>query len=102
MIYFARIDIGEISGQYLKARMISVIKIGSSIEVETRIKAHQNYFKKPVTLLATMPGGRREERLLHDRFSHIRVPSPGPTGRLEWFYPVHELMEFIEILVLRS
>ncbi len=104
MIYFARIDIGELSGQDLRTRTISIIKIGSTIqEVKHRILGHRSQLKKPVTLLATIPGGREEEKQIHHRFAHIRLPNWADGGTPpEWFWPTRELLEFIKNLSRRS
>ncbi len=98
MIYFAQIDIGEIGGQDHRTRTISIIKIGSTTQkVGIRISAHRGLFKKPVTLLATMPGGREEEKRIHRRFAHVQLHRHDNVGGPpEWFYPTRELMEFIK------
>ncbi len=100
MIYFAQIDIGEIGGQDLRTRTISIIKIGSTIgRVKDRIMQHRGHLKKPVTLLATMPGGREEEKQIHRRFAHVQLHKHDNVGGPpEWFYPTRELMEFIKKL----
>lgn len=36
-----------------------------------------------------MPGGRETEKVLHERFSHLRL-------NREWFEPTDELLAFIE------
>ncbi len=103
MIYFAWIDVGELGGQDLRTRKIGIIKIGSTIqEVKARIWGHHGQLKKPITLLATMPGDREEERQLHRRFSHLRLPAHETGAPPEWFYPTRELMEFIKNLSRRS
>lgn len=77
MIYFASIDGGP-------------IKIGYSFNVETRMEQLSAHYGRPVSILATMPGGRAEERALHQRFAHLRL------GRSEQFQPARELMSFID------
>jgi hypothetical protein len=42
-----------------------------------------------LALLATLPGGYKEEREIHEKFAHLRF------DRTEQFAPATELMEFI-------
>jgi hypothetical protein len=65
------------------------IKIGHSEDVDARIKQLESHYDQPLALLATMPGGEKEERALHQRFSPWRL------GRTEQFQPVAELLAFI-------
>lgn len=67
------------------------IKIGYSREPEQRAKALRG------SLLATAPGGRRLESLLHKRFDHLRtdrIPRPG-NGDTEHFHKDPDLLDFI-------
>jgi hypothetical protein len=65
------------------------IKIGTAIDVDVRRKQLEVQYRQPLALLATMPGGRREERVIHDRFADHRL------GNTEQFRPVAEIMAFI-------
>jgi hypothetical protein len=65
------------------------VKIGHSEDVEARVRQLEGHYGRPMALLATMPGGRDEERAVHDRFAHLRL------GRTEQFRPDRELFEFI-------
>lgn len=65
------------------------IKIGCSVDVDTRIRALEHHYKQPLVLLATMPGGRDEERMIHEKFAEHRL------RRTEQFRPAAEIMEFI-------
>lgn len=76
MIYFAQLDTGA-------------IKIGTSRNVESRLDQLKSYYGKPLALLGTMPGGRKEEREIHQRFGHLRF------GRHEQFKPAQDLLDFI-------
>jgi Meiotically up-regulated gene 113 len=74
------------------------VKIGSTIDLAARIRTIaagasmlQGMTAGPVTLLATMPGGFKEEKALHKRFSHLRV-DPGR----EWFVYAGKLRDFVE------
>lgn len=76
MIYFAQTPSGS-------------IKIGHSATVDTRLRNLASHYGSALRLLATMPGGREEERNIHARFSHHRI------GRTEQFRPGRDLLEFI-------
>jgi hypothetical protein len=65
------------------------IKIGFSHDVPKRIKELKSHFGTPLTLLATIEGGREREREIHARFAHMRL------GKTEQFRPAPELLEFI-------
>lgn len=72
------------------------IKIGHSIDVSARIKTLESHYGRPLALLATRPGGKDEERAVHERFAHLRLIDSGRQGRQpEQFRPAAELMEFI-------
>jgi hypothetical protein len=65
------------------------VKIGFAENVELRRAQLEYYYGRPLSLLATLPGGRDEERAIHKRFESLRV------GRTEQFLPGPELMAFI-------
>lgn len=65
------------------------IKIGHSRNVESRRILLEYAYKRPLAVLATMPGGLKEEMEIHRRFSHLRF------GKTEQFRPESELLEFI-------
>lgn len=77
MIYFAQASDG------------GPVKIGFSSNVNSRIRQLEFIYRRPLSLLATMPGDRVREREIHDRFTHLRM------GRTEQFHPGPDLMEFI-------
>lgn len=84
MIYFAQpVDGGP-------------VKIGTTENLPQRLAGLESTYGKPMALLGTMPGGRDEERAIHDRFSHLRL------GRTEQFRPEPELMQFIGKPLLTS
>lgn len=66
------------------------VKIGHSVNVPARVAKLVAYYGQPLSILATMEGGRSEERVIHGRFAHLRF------GRTEQFRPDRELMEFIQ------
>jgi hypothetical protein len=65
------------------------LKIGFSDDVPARIRQLESHYRRPLALLATMDGGREEERAIHERFAEHRL------GRTEQFKPVAEIMAFI-------
>ncbi len=66
------------------------IKIGfTEITAETRMASLQTSTPMKLQILGTIPRvGIQTERVLHKRFSHLRV-------RGEWFQPEWELLEYI-------
>lgn len=74
---------------FLRSGARGPIKIGKARDVQRRvdeIKAGNPY---ELRVLAVMPGGRAEERELHERFAHLRL-------RGEWFRPAAELRDFVK------
>jgi hypothetical protein len=70
------------------------IKIGCSVDVEHRLEQLQWHYGQPLALLKVLPGGREEERAIHERFAEHRL------GRTEQFRPVTEIMESIGLPLL--
>lgn len=64
------------------------VKIGHSVDPESRLQCLQIGSPHPLSLLLTLPGGRSEEKSLHSRFANCRLDG-------EWFSPAANLMEFI-------
>lgn len=65
------------------------IKIGHSEDISRRLPQLESHYGCALALLATMDGGQDQERLIHERFEHLRF------GRTEQFRPARDLMEFI-------
>jgi hypothetical protein len=65
------------------------VKIGYSDDVAGRVKSLEHHYGQPLSLLATMDGGREQEKQIHARFAHLRF------GRTEQFRPAPDLMAFI-------
>jgi hypothetical protein len=65
------------------------VKVGYSDDVAARVRQLEFRYGRPFVLLGTLPGGREEEKSIHDQFSHLRI------GRTEQFRPASDLMEFI-------
>jgi hypothetical protein len=107
MIYFARVDLGTFTTRPVATdrtrtyfpHSIFFIKIGCSNNPTLRVKALSNEYDKPMTLLATMPGGLLEEEMMHNRFAHARVPRTAHAAPPEWFFPTKDLAAFIDWLV---
>lgn len=74
---------------YLIAADISgLIKIGSAVDPQARLRTLQTGSPEPLRLIDTRPGGEAHERELHRRFSHLRAHG-------EWFHPDADLIALI-------
>lgn len=65
------------------------IKIGTAVDARKRLSGLRTSSAAPLTLVATIPGDRDVERVLHNRFRAHRI-------RGEWFQPAEELVGYIE------
>lgn len=65
------------------------IKIGLARDLATRLSSIQTTSPYPLTVLATMPGGRLDEQRLHEQFAADWV-------RGEWFNASPALLAFID------
>ncbi len=74
---------------FMQATEGGPVKIGHSADVDRRRTTLEGFYGKELAVLATLPGGRKEERQIHSRFAHLRI------GRTEQFRPAIDLMEFI-------
>lgn len=81
MIYFAELVDHE----------DSPIKIGVSNDPYERIKQQQTGNPYIIDVVATMEGGKKEEKILHDKFKNWQC-----LGGTEWFYPNDELHALIK------
>lgn len=66
------------------------VKIGYAKDIEVRRKFLESHYRKSLAVLATLPGGRAEEKAIHDRFRDLRI------GQTEQFRPAKGLMDFID------
>ena len=75
---------------FIQADIIGRIKIGytSQAKAEQRISNIQTGCPVPIKILATIPGSRAKEEMLHNRFAFDRVIG-------EWFNPSQALIRFI-------
>lgn len=64
------------------------IKIGSTTNLRKRFETLQTANSSLLHILGVIPGGQREERLLHHRFTPYRK-------RGEWYHPTPELLGYI-------
>jgi hypothetical protein len=64
------------------------IKIGTTIQLATRLKTLANECETDLRILAVMDGDRGVERAIHERFSGLRAVG-------EWFEPGDDLLGFI-------
>jgi hypothetical protein len=76
-VYFAQDPIG------------GAIKIGCTNDVPARIRSLESHYGRSLALRATIEGDLEEERLIFERFAHLRF------GRTEQFRPAADLMAFI-------
>lgn len=65
------------------------VKIGFTEDLDSRVRQLESHYCQSLAILATLPGGRDEERAIHERFSALRI------GRTEQFQPGPDLMAFI-------
>jgi hypothetical protein len=64
------------------------VKIGYTENRDRRMREVQGMNGEVLTVLATLPGGRKREAELHRRFAHLRRHG-------EWFEPGPELMDYV-------
>lgn len=74
---------------FLQSPLGGSIKIGTTENLEVRLKQLEAHYGQPLALLATLEGGRDKEQAIHARFASHRL------GRTEQFRPVTEIMAFI-------
>jgi hypothetical protein len=66
-----------------------VVKVGYSSQIDERLKQIRSHTISPLVLVKIIPGGFKEEQLIHQRFSHLRVHH-------EWFRFNKELNVFVD------
>lgn len=76
---------------FLRAGTSGPIKIGTSVNVDSRIATLQTGCPDELRLIARIRGGSGVERMLHQKFDRDRI-------RGEWFKPSSELVELIKEL----
>lgn len=80
-----------IAGQrvYFVQVLTGHIKIGTTVNIENRLKTFNHAHPEPVALLASAPGGHVHEAEVHRIFRRDRDHG-------EWFSPSPELLAFVE------
>lgn len=91
-----RIAIGALKGScvYYVRRSDGLVKIGFSTRLAARVKGLATEFG-PLELLATEPGGLKQEQLRHRQFKRNRVEG-------EWFRPNGPLLKHISALNVKA
>lgn len=74
---------------FIESGVTGLIKIGRSVDPESRLKALQTASPDKLTLLKVIPEQVVSESELHERFSHLRRQG-------EWFESSEEIREFIK------
>lgn len=82
---------GDRSAVYFVGGDIGAIKIGISIDLPKRLASLNSHSPIPLKALATVRGGRKEEKAYHRRFAAHRLHG-------EWFSPAPEILAEIERL----
>jgi hypothetical protein len=74
---------------FVQAGGAGPIKIGISVDLAARLRQLQDNNHERLRLLRSIKGTDAQEKLIHRRFSHLRV-------RGEWFRSEPELLSFID------
>jgi hypothetical protein len=98
-VYIARLDVAEFRPPEGPPRMISLIKIGTSLCPGARLANYDRGSNATVTLLACFRGGFPEEEAMHERFENSRLPNGPRNHKSELFYPTRDVLAFVEELL---
>lgn len=72
------------------------VKLGFTMNLQARHKQLEAHYGRRLAILATMDGDEIDERRIHKRFAHIRLPGRRRRGQYpEQFIPTAELMAFL-------
>lgn len=93
MVYFAKVNLGHLD---LISGGINLIKIGQSKDIRKRFYQLRYHYDHRIKFLFAISGDRKREADIHRRFQHLQVI--GYLARCELFYPVPELLDFLENL----
>lgn len=80
---------------FIKELALGSIKIGVSRNVEERLAVLQRGMPQKLECIGFIKGDFKDENLLHDKFSHLRI-------RGEWFKADDELLDFLAKSDLKS
>jgi hypothetical protein len=88
----------EISRVYfLQESSIGAIKIGTTKNVNTRVRTAATYTPHTLSVIASISGNHEIKIDLHRRFADARIRRRG-----EWFRPVPELLAYIAEIKART
>ncbi len=68
------------------------IKIGCSVAPSYRVKEFEQKLKRPIYLIASIPGNTQRERGIHAKFAPYRIHERGR----EWFRATPEVWAIVE------
>jgi len=74
---------------FIQQAVTNCIKIGISINPQNRLNSLSTGSPYPLSMLLSFPGNEEQERLLHHRFSSLRLSG-------EWFSAGDDLIKYIE------
>lgn len=83
---------GEPSIYAIQNIRTGMVKIGYSTHPERRLRAMQTDNADELELLASIPGSRYDELLVHEKLAAARYGG-------EWFHPTPEVMEWVQSLI---
>lgn len=72
---------------FLLAASVNLMKIGRSVDPDTRFAQLRLLSPVPLEVFVTIDGGSGMESALHNRFAHLNAHG-------EWFYATEELRRF--------
>lgn len=82
---------------FLRREEDASIKIGSTVNLASRLKQHRKeHADTTLTLLGITDGGVADEKALHRRFARLKT---GSTPICEWFFPDSELLDYVASVV---
>jgi hypothetical protein len=73
---------------FIHAKDTEYVKIGTTDNVERRLRAIKTSSPFELNLIGVIRGGRELEKQIHGIFQHLRI-------RGEWFYLRDDLIEFV-------
>lgn len=76
---------------FIQGETNPLIKIGIASDLNSRLSGIQTGNPDRLKVLATIPGGKEEEKIIHNKFSHLRI-------RGEWYKPEPDLLSYIHSL----
>lgn len=74
---------------FIRSGLSQEIKIGHTLDPVVRLNELQVANSEPLTLMGTIPGGRKRESEIHRLFRHLKI-------RGEWYRGTRELVSWVE------